>query len=196
MVTREPESTIKSGDADSMSSNSAPKCGAERRHGAGKSKAPAGRGTPHPGTGRCSWHGGNGPSGIKAAARAQAEEEAREELAKFDVRPVGSALYELRRLGGSPEGHPVADAIALEVSTPGAPAGSAGGALACASRSPASTPDRASAVPLLDVWLTTASLEIAFQARVVELLNEIGSGRRRFRRALLGCPGLCLLLLV
>lgn len=78
-------------------------CGADRRHGAGPCKAPAGRGTDHRGYGRCSWHGGCAPNAVKAAARQRAEAEARQELAKLNVRPVGNPLLTLRRLAGQAE---------------------------------------------------------------------------------------------
>ena len=75
-------------------------CGAERRHGLGPCQAPAGRGTPHLGTGRCSWHGGSAPASVRAAARVQAEAQARQELARLDVEPVGNPLEALRTLAG------------------------------------------------------------------------------------------------
>jgi len=75
-------------------------CGAERRHGLGPCKAPAGRGTSHLGSGRCSWHGGAAPNVVKAAARQQAESEARAMLARMDVEPVGNPLEALHKLGG------------------------------------------------------------------------------------------------
>ena len=61
---------------------------------------PAGWHTDHPGYGRCSWHGGAAPNGVKAAAEEQAYTQAREELAKLDVRPVGNPLEALQKLGG------------------------------------------------------------------------------------------------
>ncbi len=61
---------------------------------------PAGWHTDHPGYGRCSWHGGAAPNGVKAAAEEQAYTQAREELAKLDVRPAGNPLEALQKLGG------------------------------------------------------------------------------------------------
>lgn len=39
-----------------------PFCDAQRRHGAGICRRPAGAGTSHLGRGRCSWHGGTSPA--------------------------------------------------------------------------------------------------------------------------------------
>ncbi len=53
-------------------------CGARKKRG-GLCQAPAGRGTPHPGYGSCSLHGGNTKTGEIAGARY----EARAELARY-----------------------------------------------------------------------------------------------------------------
>lgn len=46
------------------------RCGAKRTDGSGDlCRNGAGKGTPHPGYGRCEFHGGSSPSGIKAAER-------------------------------------------------------------------------------------------------------------------------------
>ena len=78
----------------------APKCGAQRRHEAGICRRPAGAGTSHRGTGRCSWHGGCAPSGEKAAAQEEAYEQARRQLARLNVPPVSDPVLALRKLGG------------------------------------------------------------------------------------------------
>jgi hypothetical protein len=76
------------------------RCGAQRRHEAGICRRPAGAGTSHRGTGRCSWHGGCAPSGEKAAAQEEAYEQARRQLARLNVPPVSDPVLALRKLGG------------------------------------------------------------------------------------------------
>ena len=83
-----------------MAERNGPKCGAKRHGSTETCTLPAGWGTAHVGTGRCRKHMGNTPNVARAAAREQAEQEAREVLARLDVRPVGNPLEALRKLGG------------------------------------------------------------------------------------------------
>jgi hypothetical protein len=75
-------------------------CGAQRRGREGTCEAPAGRGTPHVGTGRCSWHGGASPQHRQAAANQVAELRARAELAQLgiNVEPITDPLAALAEL--------------------------------------------------------------------------------------------------
>jgi hypothetical protein len=73
-----------------------PKCGAKKRQGEGTCKRPSGWGTDHAGTGNCKLHGGNTPAGRMGAANQQA----RKELARLDVDPVGDPLQQLATLAG------------------------------------------------------------------------------------------------
>lgn len=72
-------------------------CGAKRAEGSGLCAHAAGWGTDHPGFGRCKLHGGNSPSGNKAAAAA----EGRYLLGVLvsDREPVTDPTAELRRVG-------------------------------------------------------------------------------------------------
>jgi hypothetical protein len=53
------------------------RCGADKKHGRGPCRLPAGHGTDHPGVGCCRRHGGNTPTHVAAAERVMAEQEAR-----------------------------------------------------------------------------------------------------------------------
>jgi hypothetical protein len=86
-----------------MARRDGPKCGAKRHGSSQRCQLPAGWGTDHPGAGRCRKHFGNAPNVKKAAAREQAEDRAREVLARMDVRPVGNPLRALRKLAGQAE---------------------------------------------------------------------------------------------
>lgn len=81
-----------------MAARNGPVCGGERRGGKGPCQLPAGYKTSHPGTGRCSWHGGASPNGTKAAREQELNEKAARELARLDVPPVTDPLTELARL--------------------------------------------------------------------------------------------------
>lgn len=73
-------------------------CGANKAHG-GICTLNKGFGTPHPGSGRCKWHGGNTSAGKTAAAR-----EAGLALIKYtdpiEVDPTTALLQELYRTAG------------------------------------------------------------------------------------------------
>lgn len=75
------------------------RCGAARRDG-GVCGIPAGRGTEHPGIGRCKLHGGSTPTHAAAAARQLLERDARAALERLDVQPVGDPLRALQALAG------------------------------------------------------------------------------------------------
>lgn len=73
-------------------------CGAKKAHG-GFCTLNKGYGTPHPGSGRCKWHGGNTETGKKAAAK-----EAGLLLIKYtdpvEIDPTTALLQELYRTAG------------------------------------------------------------------------------------------------
>ena len=83
-----------------MADGGAPKCGAERRHDQGPCGRAAGAGTDHKGYGRCSWHGGCAPSGVKAAQ----DEHARDLVQTYglprDISPTDALLEEVRFTAG------------------------------------------------------------------------------------------------
>jgi hypothetical protein len=83
-----------------MAERKGPFCGGNRRNGKGKCRLPAGDGTSHEGTGRCSWHGGASPSGTKAANEQALNEQAARELARLDVEPVTNAFEQLALVAG------------------------------------------------------------------------------------------------
>jgi hypothetical protein len=83
-----------------MAERKGPFCGADRRNGNRPCRQPAGWHTGHEGFGRCSWHGGNAPSGVKAAETQRLEGEARAVLARLDVPAVGDPLRELQKIAG------------------------------------------------------------------------------------------------
>lgn len=76
------------------------KCGAKKKQGPGNCTRPAGWGTDHVGVGNCKLHLGNTPSGRKAAADKQVQQQAKAELARLDVQPVADPLRELAALAG------------------------------------------------------------------------------------------------
>lgn len=77
-------------------------CGAQRRRDTGTCRRPAGAGTSHRGTGRCSWHGGSSPTGARAAVMQEANERARGELRKLGVavEPILNPWEALATLAG------------------------------------------------------------------------------------------------
>ena len=77
-----------------------PRCGAERRHGAGPCGRGAGAGTDHPGTGRCSWHGGCAPSSRIAAMEQQARKAVETYGLPRDISPTDALLEEVRYSAG------------------------------------------------------------------------------------------------
>lgn len=83
-----------------MAARTGPVCGGERRGGQGPCGLPAGYNTSHVGTGRCSWHGGASPGGVKHANEQAIQAQAAKELARLDVIPVTDPLTELARLAG------------------------------------------------------------------------------------------------
>jgi hypothetical protein len=86
-----------------MAARTGPTCGADRRNNMGPCGQPAGWHTDHPGVGRCSWHGGNAPNGVKAAAREIVDEQARRVLARMDAPPCTNPFAALPRLAGEAE---------------------------------------------------------------------------------------------
>jgi hypothetical protein len=77
-----------------------PRCGADRRHGAGPCKRGAGAGTDHPGAGKCSWHGGCAPSGRAAAMEEQARKAVETYGLPRDISPTDALLEEVRYSAG------------------------------------------------------------------------------------------------
>lgn len=71
-------------------------CGAKKKQGddGGTCHRPAGWGTPHPGVGRCKFHGGSSPNAIKAGEVALVEKQARELFGKIvpSIAPVENPL--------------------------------------------------------------------------------------------------------
>ena len=83
-----------------MTKRGGPKCGGKLHGRDGTCTLPAGWGTDHKGYGRCRKHLGNAPTVARAAERERLEAEARAELARLDVMPVGNPLEELQKLAG------------------------------------------------------------------------------------------------
>lgn len=79
-------------------------CGAKKRNSDEFCGHPAGYGTSHPGIGRCKYHGGSTPSGVKSAERALVK--ARMEKAvqvyglPMDVDPQTALIQEVQRTAG------------------------------------------------------------------------------------------------
>jgi hypothetical protein len=85
----------------SIAQRKGPLCGAKLRRRDGTCTQPAGWHTDHPGFGRCSWHGGCAPSGVKAAETQRAETEARGLLAGIgEFTEATDPVAELQRLAG------------------------------------------------------------------------------------------------
>jgi hypothetical protein len=74
-------------------------CGARKKRG-GLCRAPAGRGTPHPGYGSCSLHGGNTKTGEIAGARYEAKAELALYGGPIDVDPHEALLLCIRMAAG------------------------------------------------------------------------------------------------
>jgi hypothetical protein len=74
-------------------------CGARKKRG-GLCRAPAGRGTPHPGYGSCSLHGGNTKTGEIAGARYEAKAELALYGGAIDIDPHEALLLCLRIAAG------------------------------------------------------------------------------------------------
>lgn len=70
------------------------RCGAPRRSDGAPCAQGAGAGTPHPGIGRCKWHGGSTPSHVAAAQRIQLAEAVKTYGARRDIGHL-EALVEL-----------------------------------------------------------------------------------------------------
>src|SRR5260221_293017 len=64
---------------------------------------PAGWKTTHPGFGRCKFHGGSAPSGIKAAERSMVAETLVTYGGPIDIDPAQALLTEVRRTAGNVE---------------------------------------------------------------------------------------------
>jgi len=78
------------------------RCGADKKHGRGPCRLPAGHGTDHVGVGRCRRHGGNTPTHVAAAERVQAERIAETAvrllgLDMTNITPSEALLREVRR---------------------------------------------------------------------------------------------------
>jgi hypothetical protein len=74
-------------------------CGARKKRG-GLCRAPAGRGTPHPGYGSCCLHGGNTRTGEIAVARYEATAELARYGSALDVEPHEALLLCIRIAAG------------------------------------------------------------------------------------------------
>ncbi len=75
-------------------------CGANKTRGDGTCGHPAGWGTPHPGRGRCKWHGGSTPNHVKAAQREAAAEAVEMYGLPREVEPTDALLEEIHRTAG------------------------------------------------------------------------------------------------
>lgn len=93
--------TVAGADGGTDRGNGKPKCGGPRKHGAGPCTRPAGWATPHPGRGRCKFHGGSTPSHVKAAET----EAAREAVVTYglprEIDPRDALLEEVYRTAGA-----------------------------------------------------------------------------------------------
>ncbi|MCP4871624.1 MAG: hypothetical protein GY898_23185 [Proteobacteria bacterium] len=75
-------------------------CGAKKTRGPGACSRPAGWGTPHPGRGRCKWHGGRTPSHVKAAQKEELEEAAQTYGLPVEIGHQEALLEEIQRTTG------------------------------------------------------------------------------------------------
>lgn len=77
-------------------------CGARTKQREGTCEQPAGWGTPHPGVGRCRFHGGSSPNAVKAGAVALVERDVRELFGKIapEIVPVDNPLAAYAELAG------------------------------------------------------------------------------------------------
>jgi hypothetical protein len=77
-------------------------CGARTKQRDGTCEQPAGWGTPHPGVGRCRFHGGSSPNAIRAGEVALVERDVRQLFGKIvpGIAPVENPLEAYAELAG------------------------------------------------------------------------------------------------
>lgn len=75
-------------------------CGAKLTRRKGTCGHAAGWGTPHPGRGRCKWHGGSTPNHVKKAEREEAEEAVAVYGLPREIEPQAALLEEIHRTAG------------------------------------------------------------------------------------------------
>lgn len=77
-------------------------CGARTKQRDGTCEQPAGWGTPHPGVGRCRFHGGSSPNAIRAGEVALVERDVRKLFGKIapEIAPVDNPLAAYAELAG------------------------------------------------------------------------------------------------